>query len=208
MVYDLHVHTSEYSACAVSSAEQMCLTAVAVGLAGIALTDHDVWWPPADLEKLQRRFPELAIIRGIECSSPEGHFLVFLPYPEKVKLPIWSSVVNLIPYVQDHGGIVIWAHPFRFNASWPQWLDRVQPDGMEISSSNMHRQAEAMAKKLAAERGILTFRNSDAHIANILGRYGNKLDSPLTGAEDLISHIHQHAAERASTFIAGAGAVF
>ncbi len=191
MLYDFHIHTREYSDCSISSAQEMCVKALEAGLAGIALTEHDAWWPLADMQELQHRFPELTIIRGIEYSCPEGHFLVFLPDPGNGNLPGWRSVVELIPLVHHHGGIVIWAHPFRFDKTRPSWLKHVKPDGMEVASSNMHRQAEAMAKKVAAARGILTFRNSDAHHANLIGNYSNELDIPLTCVEDFITYVHK-----------------
>jgi len=191
MLYDFHIHTCDYSDCSISSAEEMCQRAVDSGLAGIALTEHDVWWPLADIEKLRDRFPELTIIRGIEYSCPEGHFLVFLPDPENGNLPGWRSVVDLIPLVRHHGGIVIWAHPFRFSSRRPNWLIHVQPDGMEVASSNMHRQAEAKARKFAADRGIVTFHNSDAHDAFIVGKYGNELDIHLTCVEEFIDYVRK-----------------
>jgi predicted metal-dependent phosphoesterase TrpH len=191
MLYDFHIHTREYSDCSTSSAEEMCVKALEAGLAGIALTEHDVWWPLADMQELQHRFPELTIIRGIEYSCPEGHFLVFLPDPGNGNLPGWRSAVELIPLVHHHGGIVIWAHPFRFDKSRPSWLKHVRPDGMEVASSNMHRQAEVMAKKVAAASGILIFRNSDAHHANLIGNYSTELDIQLTCVEDFITYVRK-----------------
>ena len=169
----------------------MCQRAVEKGLAGIALTEHDFWRPPSEIQELQERFPELTIIRGMEHSCPEGHFLVFLPNPENGDIPAWCSVLDLIPLVHNYGGIVIWAHPFRFSSKWPKWLKHVRPDGMEVASSNMHRQAEAKARKVAADRGILTFHNSDAHDAFIVGRYINELDIELTCVEDFITYVHK-----------------
>jgi predicted metal-dependent phosphoesterase TrpH len=191
MLYDFHIHTREYSDCSISSAVEMCQRAIDSGLAGIALTEHDLWRPPSEIKELEQRFPELTIIRGMEHSCPEGHFLVFLPNPENGDIPGWCSVLDLIPLVHNYGGIVIWAHPFRFSSKRPSWLKHARPDGMEIASSNMHRQAEAMAKKIAAQRSILTFRNSDAHDAFIVGAYGNELDVRLTCVEDFITYVRQ-----------------
>ena len=195
MLYDFHIHTREYSDCSISSAEQMCQRAIDSGLAGIALTEHDLHWPLPELQKLRQRFPGLTIFRGMEHSCLEGHFLVFLPNPENGDIPGWCPVVDLIPLVHNYGGIVIWAHPFRFSSKRPHWLNHVQPDGMEVTSSNMHRQAEAKARKVAAERSILTFHNSDAHDAFIVGRYGNELDIHLTCVEDFITYVRKRRPE-------------
>ena len=195
MLYDFHIHTREYSDCSISSAEEMCQRAVEKGLAGIALTEHDFWRPPYEIQELQERFPELTLIRGMEHSCPEGHFLVFLPDPENGDIPGWCSVLDLIPLVRNYGGIVIWAHPFRFSSKQPNWLNHVQPDGMEVASSNMHRQAEVKARKVAADKSILTFHNSDAHNAFIVGRYINELDIHLTCVEDFITYVHKHGSK-------------
>ena len=191
MLYDFHIHTREYSDCSISLAEEMCQRAVEEGLAGIALTEHDVWWSLSEIQKLQHRFPELIIIRGMEHSCPEGHFLVFLPNPENGDIPGWCSVLDLIPLVHNYGGIVIWAHPFRYSSKRPNWLKHVQPDGMEVASSNMHTQAETMAVRVAAETGITTFCNSDAHHASLLGNYGNELNFSLTSVEDFITYVRE-----------------
>ena len=191
MLYDFHIHTREYSDCSISSAEEICLKAIEAGLTGIALTEHDIWWPLADIQELRYRFPELTIFQGIEYSCPEGHFLVFLPEPGNGNLPGWRSVVELIPLVHNLGGIVIWAHPFRFNKTRPSWLKHVRPDGMEVASSNMHAQAEIRARGVAAEIGIATFCNSDAHHASLLGNYGNELAFSLTSVEDFITFVRK-----------------
>ncbi len=208
MLYDFHIHTREYSDCSISSAEDMCQRAIDTGLTGIALTEHDVCWPLSEIQKLQHRFPGLTIFRGMEHSCHEGHFLVFLPNPENGEIPGWCSVLDLIPLVHNYGGIVIWAHPFRFSSKWPNWLNHVQPDGMEVASSNMHRQAEAKARKVATDRGILTFRNSDAHDAFIVGGYGNELHIQLTCVEDFITYVRKRAGEKAGKRILPLGAAF
>ncbi len=208
MLYDFHIHTREYSDCSISSAEEMCQRAVDSGLAGIALTEHDFWRPPSEIRELQQRFPELTIMRGMEHSCPEGHFLVFLPNPENGDIPGWCSVLDLIPLVHNYGGIVIWAHPFRFSPKRPNWLNHVQPDGMEVASSNMHRQAEAKARKFAAQRTILTFSNSDAHDAFIVGRYGNELDIQLNNLEDFITYVRKRRPETESNQILPVGTAF
>jgi hypothetical protein len=208
MLYDFHIHTREYSDCSISSAEEMCQRAVEKGLAGIALTEHDFWRPPSEIQELQQRFPELTIIQGMEHSCPEGHFLVFLPNPENGDIPGWCSVLDLIPLVHNYGGIVIWAHPFRFSSKRPSWLRHAQPDGLEIASSNMHRQAEAMAKRIAVQRNVLTFRNSDAHDAFIVGSYGNELDIQLTCVENFITYVRKRRPETDRNQILPVGTAF
>jgi hypothetical protein len=72
---------------------------------------------------------------------------------------------------------------------------------MEVTSSNMHRQAEAMAKEVAADRCILTFRNSDAHDAFVIGRYGNEFDTNLICVEDFIDYVRKQASAPVSKVV-------
>jgi len=110
--YDFHVHTSRFSPCARSSPEGMCTRAMEIGLTGIALTEHDTWWPRQDLRELRKKFPGLTILDGVEISCLEGHFLVFVPDSDaRFKIGI-ASILELRGLVDSHKGILIWAHPF------------------------------------------------------------------------------------------------
>lgn len=188
MKYDLHVHTSRYSACAVSSPEAMCQAALNRGLQGIALTEHDCWWPLAEVKQLRRQFPLLTILRGVEYSLPEGHFLVFLADPEPADFPTADDLFELLAQVHRRQGLVIWAHPFRYDKSLPAWLSAARLDGMEVASNNMNGSAQALARKVAREQHLPMFHNSDAHHADGLGAYYNDLPVRLKNTRDLVSY--------------------
>jgi predicted metal-dependent phosphoesterase TrpH len=183
--YDLHVHTAEHSACAVSSAEEMCRTALERGLSGIALTDHDVWWPDDEIETLRAKFPSLVILAGAEAALEEGHFLVFVR-DRAIELPFPGDIVELTDEVHDADGIVLWAHPFRYDPAMPRWLSRVSLDGIEVASSNMNGKTSERAAALARERRLPPFRNSDAHHADRLGMFRNDLRSRVVDEGCLI----------------------
>ncbi len=182
MKYDLHVHTSRYSPCAVSSPEAVCRTAIRRGLAGLALTEHDIWWPVAEYQELRRDFPELAIFHGVEYAVPEGHFLVFLPDPAQ-ELPHLNGLASLVPAVRRQGGVFIWAHPFRYSRTPPDWLPRLCPDAMELSSSNMSAAVQSLARQIPG------LHNSDAHHAASLGLFYNDIQVKLTDNRGLVDHL-------------------
>jgi predicted metal-dependent phosphoesterase TrpH len=186
MQYDLHVHTSRYSECALSSPDAMCRTAIRQGLHGIALTEHDFWWPPIEYDQLQRRFPELTILHGVEYAVFEGHFLVFLPDPAHV-LPYGLDLLGLAAQVRRHGGILIWAHPFRYERTPPDWLSQVRLDALEVASTNMNPAVQAMARKAAHHWRIPTVTNSDAHHTGSVGAYYNDFPVKCTSNRDLIN---------------------
>lgn len=190
MLYDFHVHTSQYSPCAVDPAEAMCRSAAKAGLTGVALTEHDAWRPNAEIEALQTRFPELTIFQGVEYSCHEGHFLVFLPDPRDARGLTTNRVLKLIKAVHRRDGIVIWAHPFRFDPSiLLPWLDAADLDGVETASGNMNSRMSNLARGVADLKGVMGFRNSDAHHVDALGKYYNSFEKPLKTAGELIRFV-------------------
>ncbi|MBW1991935.1 MAG: PHP domain-containing protein [Deltaproteobacteria bacterium] len=188
MKYDFHVHTSRYSPCAVSSPEAMCREALRRGLNGIALTEHDILWPWAEYQELCRGFPELAIFLGLEYAVPEGHFLVFLPDPGK-GLPYVSDLAGLRAAVCRLGGVLVWAHPFRYHRTQPPWLARIHLDAMEVASTNMSPPVQAIARQTAARWHIPTLVNSDAHHTRSLGTYYNDIPLKLRHNRDLVDFV-------------------
>ena len=189
LLYDLHVHTSNYSPCGRSSADEMCRKAISLGLTGIALTEHDLWWPEGEFRKLQAKFPDLIVLRGVEYVCLKDEFLVFLPEPNYGVALRFSNILELISSVHDLGGIVIWAHPFRYDRCIPEWLQYANLDGMEVDSSNMDIKAKCLALEVARDRGYKVFQNSDAHIVDTLGRYYNDIPVLLKNVNQLIRYI-------------------
>jgi predicted metal-dependent phosphoesterase TrpH len=166
----------------------MCRTAIRQGLQGIALTEHDFWWPAAEFDQLRRRFPELIILHGVEYAVFEGHFLIFLPDPHHV-LPYGLDLLDLAAQVRRHGGILIWAHPFRYERSRPDWLQHIRLDALEVASTNMNQAVQAMAGDAARHWRIPTLTNSDAHHTGSVGAYYNDFPVKCTSNRDLITVI-------------------
>jgi predicted metal-dependent phosphoesterase TrpH len=191
MRYDLHAHTAEYSPCSVISADELCRLAPALGIEGIALTEHDLWWPRDKIAALREHYTELTIFDGMERSCREGHFLVFLPEGAGTRSTLPPETVHsLSSWTHERGGILIWAHPFRFESMrLPFWLEKVPIDGIEVISSNMSLQLSEMAQSVAAEYGIFALTNSDAHDADSLGRYWNDFAAELYTVDQLIEYV-------------------
>jgi predicted metal-dependent phosphoesterase TrpH len=186
MKYDFHVHTTHYSPCALEEPETICRKALKAGLRGIALTEHDTWWPRRELDILSRKFPGLTIFRGVEYTCPEGHFLVFLPEKEERSFERKNGVLTLIEQVHNRGGLVIWAHPFRFGEDPSGWLGAADLDGLEVASSNMNNQTRRLARSIASQRNFRMFENSDTHQESTLGMFFNNIPFHLTNTDQLI----------------------
>lgn len=193
MKYDFHIHTSHYSPCSLVSASEVCEKAVRLGLRGIGLTEHDVWWPSSDLGRLQKRFPRLTLFRGSEYALGDDHFLIYLPDGEEGRISRIHNIHTLIEAVHQREGIVIWAHPFRFDADWSEWIDAADLDGLEIRSSNMDRRTQALAHRVAERKNLFTFCNSDTHELDTLGLYYNEIPEDLGSTLDFIRYVRSGA---------------
>jgi hypothetical protein len=193
MRYDLHVHTAEYSDCSSMPAEDVCRLACGLGLDAIALTEHDCWWPPAELAALRDRHSELIIFNGMERSCREGHFLLFLPTGAAADAGDPPDTIGaLSPWVRSLGGVLIWAHPFRYGQQrLPPWLGRSCPDGIEVASSNMDLGMSERAIQAAEAFGLVPLTNSDAHDLDALGRYFNEFDVEIRTVDQLIRFLHR-----------------
>ena len=59
--------------------------ALAIGLDGLVITEHDYQWEPDELAELAARAAPLRVFSGAEISAREGHFLVYgLPSLDEV----------------------------------------------------------------------------------------------------------------------------
>ena len=191
MRYDLHAHTAEYSPCSAITADELCHLAAALGIDGIALTEHDLWRPHDELAGLRQRHSDVTIFQGMERSCREGHFLVFLPEGFDPPDPLPPDTVHtLSAWTHERGGLLIWAHPFRYeDMRIPHWLSKVPIDGIEVASSNMDLRLSELAEWVATRYGILALANSDAHDSDALGRYINDFDADLQTVDQLIDYV-------------------
>ena len=192
MHYDLHIHSAEYSPCSSLPAEDACRLATALGIRGIAFTEHDLWWPATEMIDLQARHQDLIILNGMECTCREGHFLVFLPSEHNDFSQPPDTINALTQWTHARSGIVIWAHPFRYEPlSVPAWLQTAALDGIEVASSNMPIATRELAVKVAEDFGLTPFSNSDAHREEDLGFYLNMFNAELDRVEALIRFLNR-----------------
>ncbi len=165
--FDLHVH-SFFSKDATGSPESLIEAALAKGLSGIAITDHDTCEAHAYLKA--KPLPEgFLVVPGVEVSTAEGHLLclgVTLPFLKG------APAKKVLDTVKSGGGIAIPAHPFdRWRAGIrPPALDALAPEAIEVfnaavTSRSYNDQALAYAKR----RGLAMIAGSDAHHSSAVG---------------------------------------
>jgi len=178
--FDLHIHTSRYSGCSNIDSLQVIQRARAVGLNGIALTEHGIRWPDREIEALVARsgVKDFLVIPGEEaaCYSSrgkfQGEFLVF-GYPKS--LGSSKSIDQVIELVHEVGGIILAAHPFKRQDNGDGFYgcgDAVYTlniDGLEIEHPSYDSESRNLAKKAMESRSIAGIGNSDSHDLNSIG---------------------------------------
>ena len=164
MKFDMHVH-STYSSDGQSSPETILRKAKKIGLAGLAITDHNTLKGNEHARKLDS---DLLIVRGVEISSSEGHILA---YGISEPVPKGIEPVDLIDNVHQQGGIAVIAHPFRPWSGVGEKVARsIAPDAIEVQNSHSTKTENFKARKLCQSMGLPATGGSDAHNARYLGK--------------------------------------
>jgi len=185
MIFEMHCHTSEHSACSHVDAVSLVQRVFEKGLEGVVLTDHHYLWPLEDLEELRRRagVPEYFIIlSGQEVSSSDfGHVLVYGADRTIAEGTALSALRKEYPQAA-----VIWAHPYRSGyLPLPKRLLNPLLDGIEIFSTN-HTVSEM-------NKGLLDWHTykftaiggTDSHSSSYVGIYPTLFDHPVREIQEL-----------------------
>ena len=109
LLIDLHTHSYPKSDDSFVSVDDLIDRAKYVGLDGICLTEHDVFWDPADIKTLSKRH-DFLVLPGCEINTDAGHILVFglEEYVFGLHKPLF-----LRQMVNNAGGVMIAAHLYR-----------------------------------------------------------------------------------------------
>lgn len=168
-----------------------------IGLDGVCITDHNRVWDREIIRKLGRD-NDIVVIGGVEVSTESGDILVYgLHRPVREV----QEIEELRMMVDETGGVMIAAHPFRgefavFNN--PLALDAVgkRPafrylDGLEVCNGLSGEPERAFSAEVAAHLNLAATGGSDAHAVLGIGRCFTICDEPLGGEEDLIRTIKE-----------------
>lgn len=211
--YDLHVHTTEGSACAHNSAAEMAEMYARAGYTGFVVTDHFYRGNtsvPRDLpwEEWVERFHlswvhasergkelGLDVFWGWEFSYSGIDFLTYglgtewlLAHPEVREI----GLTEYLDLVHQSGGFVTHAHPFA-EAGYIPYI-RLLPhhvDAVEVINAERADIVNARALAYADSYGLIHSGGSDSH-TNHWGKLGGvEVDHRLTSVEDLIETLRQ-----------------
>ena len=172
MKIDLHVHSSDRSACGHANDEEQVRAAIAAGLNAIVFTDHHRFVPLDQLAALNRQFAPLRIFSGIEMTCQGEDFLVIGVRDPILERAGWAYA-DLYPFVRQRGGFLALAHPFRYRQEIAVDCDHLCPDAVEICSANTPSKARPRIRALAKRWHAHLLCNSDAHSIERLGSHYN-----------------------------------
>jgi hypothetical protein len=200
MIFDIHVHSRHYSGCSDIEADDLLMRAEAVGLNGLALTEHGIRWPEKKLRALCRKAGQrdLVLFAGqeITCFSEwkrEGDFLVF-----GVEKSLGSNISasELIRIVHGEGGIVVPAHPFKRSRDRKTLYGignamlNLDIDAIELYHPDHDGAALARVKEIAEKKGNLPLTGgSDAHQLDRVGACVTRFHDPVHTEQQFIEAI-------------------
>jgi predicted metal-dependent phosphoesterase TrpH len=188
MKIDFHVHTSEYSPCARSTADEQIRAAITHGLDAVVITDHFHILTPSDALRLNRKYAPFRILPGAEITSDGEDWLVYGVSDPLLEDRFWEYP-ELHQFVHSHGGTIVLAHPFRFHPGIHVDLRRFPPDAIELYSNNIIPEHYPAIRELANSLGLPTLCNSDSHHETKIGLYFNILDGEVDGDASIFASL-------------------
>jgi hypothetical protein len=167
---DLHMHTEWSHDCSIPT-EDLLDHAEAIGLGGIAVTDHNVFGGALEAVDLARR-RDLVVIPGEEIKTDDQGEVIGLFLEEEIARGM--TFADTIAAIRDQSGLVYLPHPFdRLHAiPDPATIHRhlAEIDVLEVYNARLLRDSfNDEALRFARKYGLLQGAGSDAHVLQGLG---------------------------------------
>ncbi len=167
---DLHLHTDWSHDCSIP-AEDLLDHAEAIGLGGIAVTDHNVFGGALEAVELART-RDLVVIPGEEVKTDNQGEVIGLFLEEEI--PRGMSFAETIAAIREQGGLVYLPHPFdRLHAiPDPATIHRhlAEIDVLEVYNARLLRDSfNDEALRFARKYRLLQGAGSDAHVLQGVG---------------------------------------
>ena len=170
IVCDLHMHTSWSHDCAVDPAD-LIMHAEAVGLGGIAVTDHNVFGGALETAALADEH-ELIVIPGEEIKTDSEGEVIGLFLREEI--PRGLSFGDTVRAIKEQDGLVYLPHPFdrMHSIAEPATLQEhlADIDVFEVYNARLLFEAyNDEALRFARKYNLTMGAGSDAHVLQGLG---------------------------------------
>jgi predicted metal-dependent phosphoesterase TrpH len=202
VILDLHIHTTE-SADSNLSPVELIQHARRLGIDGVVVTEHDRCWDRFLVRDLAAEHHFL-FLRGMEVSTDLGHILV---YGLNEYLSGILKAEKLRQIVDDYGGAMVVAHPFRkiftrdFRNGQEEAPNTLQEaanrrvfelsDGIEVCNGGSIDRENKLAMEVCDLLSQAPTGGSDAHSDLGIGRYATQFDDPIHTEADVIAALKQ-----------------
>lgn len=218
VIFDLHVHTVRGSSDSGLPPDQLIEEAHRIGLDGVCLTEHSGGWEQHELEGI---FGDsgLTVIRALEVNTDMGHILVFGLHRYVDGM---HTAAGLRKAVDDAGGVMLSAHPFRnffnrppynsnllfrnTNGNRPTTATEVSKhplfelvDDVEVANGSNTDEENLFTLDVARHLGFRGSGGSDAHSTHGIGKCVTIFDGEVRSESDLIEAL------KAKAFVPGEG---
>lgn len=203
-IIDMHVHTMVGSMDSDISPKRVGEAAKAVGLTGIALTEHVNHWKPDEIERL-REESGLFLFNAREWSTDMGHIGVFGLPPGVRDI---RRGRDLRAACEEHGAFMVLCHPFRYYPGPSSILfghrRDAQPapaadlaehpvfslvDAIETLNGGCIERENRLAAELARHLAMPQTGGSDAHMPLEIGRYATIFETDLESEEQMLAEL-------------------
>lgn len=167
---DLHMHTDWSHDCSIPASDLLD-HAEAIGLGGIAVTDHNVFGGALEAVELARA-RDLVVIPGEEVKTDTQGEVIGLFLEEEI--PPGRSFADTIEAIREQGGLVYVPHPFDrlHTIPDPATLHRhlAEIDVFEVFNARLLRDSfNDEALRFARKYRLLQGAGSDAHVLQGVG---------------------------------------
>jgi predicted metal-dependent phosphoesterase TrpH len=202
---DMHLHTMGSSSDSMLRPEELPELAVASGLTGYNLAEHDQVWEVHRRTAYREQHGHLFVNFGMEVSTDHGHMLA-------IGLTEYMSGIRRVEQLREQldrvGGFLIVAHPFRHvfdpvtamrKGTKPFDLTVEQAaelpvfkyvDAIEVANACNTPRENYFAYEVAQILGKAGTGGSDAHSKSGIGYYATGFERQITTAEQFLEELH------------------
>ncbi len=196
MIIDLHTHTKPGSYDSNLELPSLIHKAKKGGLDGVCLTEHNYFWDKNELARLSQEHNFL-ILPGMEIENDDGHILVF--GVEKYS-PGMQHAEYLRRIVDEAGGVMILAHPFRGRFyDVDDIYDTVEQccqepifhlvDIIEVLNGRGTERQNQFCQELCRRLNLKGVGSSDAHFTLDIPSGATRFEREISNVEELITEL-------------------
>ena len=197
MIIDLHIHTT-ISGDSIITPETLIQAAMDAGIDGVCITEHGI--DRSNIaDDLSQKY-DFPVFGGMEASTELGDILVFGidRYPRAI-----SKALDLKEFVEDAGGVLVAAHPFRsvfYRSNFDPQLtidsgcqSRLLQlvDAMETANGWSTEQEVLFCQEVSKQLNLGGTGGSDAHIPQQVGCCVTIFENHIADESDLIRELKQ-----------------